>query len=64
VNGGEQTRKNIHAVGGIQTHGLCVQTIKAYASERATTETGCPHNERSNQLYDPAALLQFYSWFI
>jgi hypothetical protein len=27
----EQTRTNIHALSGIRTHGLSVQTIKAYA---------------------------------
>jgi hypothetical protein len=33
-------RTNIHALNGIQTHGLSVQAIKAYASERVATGTG------------------------
>jgi hypothetical protein len=30
-----QNRTNIHALSGIQTHGLNVQAIKAYASDLA-----------------------------
>jgi hypothetical protein len=33
-------RTNVHALSGIQTHGLSVQVIKAYASDRAATGTG------------------------
>jgi hypothetical protein len=35
--------KNIHPLSGIRTHGLNIQAIKAYASERAATVpgTGC-----------------------
>jgi hypothetical protein len=29
--------RNIHALNGIRTHGLSVQAIKAYASDRAAT---------------------------
>jgi hypothetical protein len=32
--------KNIHALSGIQTHGLSVQEIKAFASDRAATGIG------------------------
>jgi hypothetical protein len=33
-------RTNIHALSGIQTHGLSAQAIKAYASDRAVTGAG------------------------
>jgi hypothetical protein len=36
----EQTRANIHALSGIRTHGLSVQAINAYTSDRAATGTG------------------------
>jgi hypothetical protein len=39
VNGDEQMRINIHALSRIQTHGLSVQAIKAYASGGAATGT-------------------------
>jgi hypothetical protein len=39
-DGDEQTRTNIHALSGIQTHGLSIQAIKAYASDRAAIGTG------------------------
>jgi hypothetical protein len=35
-----QTRTNIHALSGIWTHGISVQAIKAYTSDRADTGTG------------------------
>jgi hypothetical protein len=35
----EQTRTNIHALSGIQTHGLSVQANRTYASDRAATGT-------------------------
>jgi hypothetical protein len=40
VNDDEQTRTNINALNGILTHGLSVQTVKAYASDRMATESG------------------------
>jgi hypothetical protein len=40
VNDDEKTRTNILALNGIQTHGLSVQAIEAYASDRAATGTG------------------------
>jgi hypothetical protein len=33
-------RTNIHAISGIRTHGLSIQAIKVYASDRMATETG------------------------
>jgi hypothetical protein len=36
----EQTRTNIHALSGIWTHGLSVQVITAYTSDRTATGTG------------------------
>jgi hypothetical protein len=36
----EQTRTNIHALGGIRTHGLSVKAMKAYASDGAANKTG------------------------
>jgi hypothetical protein len=36
----DQTKTNIHALSGIRTHGLSVQAIKAYSSDRAATGTG------------------------
>jgi hypothetical protein len=39
-DGDEQTRTNIHALSGIQTHSLSIQAIKAYASDRAAIGTG------------------------
>jgi hypothetical protein len=39
-DGGEQTRTNIYALSGIQTHGLSVQAIKAYALEHVAPGTG------------------------
>jgi hypothetical protein len=35
-----KTMAYIHALSGIQAHGLRVQAIMAYASDRAATETG------------------------
>jgi hypothetical protein len=32
---------NIHALSGIRTNGLNVKAIKAYASDREATTTGC-----------------------
>jgi len=37
-NDDEYSRTNIHAL--CQTHGLSIQAIKAYASDRTVTETG------------------------
>jgi hypothetical protein len=34
------TKTNIHALSEIRTHGLSVQVINAYASDRAVTGTG------------------------
>jgi hypothetical protein len=34
-------RDNSHAVSGIRTHDLSDQAIKAYASDRTATRTGC-----------------------
>jgi hypothetical protein len=34
------TTINVHALSRIRTHELSVQAIKAYASDRAATETG------------------------
>jgi hypothetical protein len=36
----EQTRTNIHALSGIQTHGLSFQAIKAYDTDCTATGTG------------------------
>jgi hypothetical protein len=36
----KNTLANIHSFSGIQTHGLSVQAIKAYTSERAVNGTG------------------------
>jgi hypothetical protein len=36
----EQMRTNIHALCGIRTHGLNIQAIKPYASDRAASGTG------------------------
>jgi hypothetical protein len=36
----DETRANINVLSGILTNGLSVQTIKAYASDRAATGTG------------------------
>jgi hypothetical protein len=44
VNDDEQTRTNIHALSGIWTHSLSIQTIKAYASERVATGTRNVHS--------------------
>jgi hypothetical protein len=35
----EQMKANIHALSGIQTHGLSVQAIKAYDSDHTATGT-------------------------
>jgi hypothetical protein len=43
VNDDEYTRTNIHAISGIRIHGLSVQAIKAYASDRAVSGTGNKH---------------------
>jgi hypothetical protein len=42
----EHARTNIHALSAIRTHGLSVQAIKAYVSDRAATGTGrvCCYN--------------------
>jgi hypothetical protein len=37
----EYMRTNIHVLSGIRTHGLSVQAIKAYASDRMTMEGYC-----------------------
>jgi hypothetical protein len=39
MNEDECTRTNIHALSGIRAHGLNVQAIKAYVSDRAATGT-------------------------
>jgi hypothetical protein len=39
VNDGEQTRTTIQAFSGIKTHGLGIQAIKAYASDRLAAGT-------------------------
>jgi hypothetical protein len=39
MNDDEYMRANIHALSGIRTHGLNVQGIKAYASDRVATGT-------------------------
>jgi hypothetical protein len=40
VNDDEQTRKNIHALSGIQTQDLRMQAIEAYTADRAATGNG------------------------
>jgi hypothetical protein len=51
TNDDEQMRTNIHALSGIWTHGLSIQVIKAYASDRAATGTStreCWRSESTN----------------
>jgi hypothetical protein len=38
-NDDEWTKKNTHALGGVQTHGLSTWAIKAYASDCMAIET-------------------------
>jgi hypothetical protein len=40
VNDDEYMRTNIHALSGIQTHGLRIQEIMTYVSDFAVTGTG------------------------
>jgi hypothetical protein len=56
VNDDEQTRTNIQALGGIQTHGLNVQAIKAFASDHAATGTAARNIPVENLIVVAAAV--------
>jgi len=52
VNNDNEQTTNIHAFpSGIQTHGLSIQAIKVYASDRAATGTGYTLSGTSFRIY-------------